>query len=465
MMDKESRGINVKEYPVKKNQELTVTISDLSHEGMGIAKVDNYLLFIENALPQEVVKIKVLKVGNKFGFAKVLSYESKSPARVENANEDLLRTGIAPLSHLQYENQLLFKQEQVVNNMRKIAGLPNVPVLPAIGMAEPDHYRNKAQIPVRKIEGKLATGFYRKNSHDMIPIDDFYIQDEAIDKAIIKVRGILERFGVKAYNETAHEGFLRHIVIRRGHYSHEMMVVLVTRKAKFFKGETIAGVISEELPEVVSVIQNINEERTNVILGNQEVVLYGKSYIEDRLLGKTFRISAPSFYQVNTQQAEVLYETAFDFAQLRPQDIVIDAYSGIGTIGLSVADRVDHVYGVESIPEAVEDAKINAELNGIKNATYLVGKSEKVMTQWAREGLKPNVIFVDPPRKGLDGRFIEAAVTVAPERIVYVSCNPATLARDLKLFDEQGYTTKKIQPVDLFPQTYHVEAVALLERR
>ena len=192
--------------------------------------------------------------------------------------------------------------------------------------------------------------------------------------------------------------------------------------------------------------------------------MYGKSYLEDQLLGKTFRISAPSFYQVNTEQAEILYETAFDFAQLKKSDVVIDAYSGIGTIGLSVADRVEHVYGVESIPEAVADAKTNAEINGIENATYLVGKAEKVMTQWAREDLKPNVIFVDPPRKGLDVRFIEAAVNVAPEKIVYVSCNPATLARDLKLFAAEGYQVEKVQPVDLFPQTYHVECVALLTR-
>lgn len=464
-MNEESRGISMKEYPVTKNEEITTEIIDLSHEGMGIAKVDHYLLFIDNALPGETVRAKVLKVGPKFGFAKVMEYLTTSDDRQDVADKNLLITGIAPLAHMSYESQLLFKQNQVSNVMKKIAKLPEVPVLPTLGMANPTHYRNKAQIPVRKIAGKLETGFFRKNSHDLIPIDDFYIQDAAIDAAIPIIRDILERFGVKAYNETAHEGFLRHIIIRRGHYSHEMMVVLVTRKAKFFKSKEIANVIHEELPEVVSVIQNINEERTNVILGKQEVVLYGKGYIEDQLLGKTFQISAPSFYQVNTQQAELLYQTAFDFAQLAPTDVVIDAYSGIGTIGLSLADKVEHVYGVESIPEAVEDAKKNVQINGIENTTYLVGKAEKLMTQWSREGLKPNVIFVDPPRKGLDARFIEAAAETAPERIVYISCNPATLARDAKLFAELGYKTEKIQPVDLFPQTYHVECVALLRRK
>lgn len=454
----------MKEYPVQKNQVYQVEIVDLSHEGMGVAKFDHYTVFIENALPGEIVTVKILKVGNKFGFGKVMEYIKTSPDRQEVVNEDLLRTGIAPLSHLSYEKQLIFKRDQVLNVMKKVAKLPEVPVLETIGMTQPFGYRNKAQIPVRKKDGKLQTGFYRKNSHELIAIDDFYIQDPVIDAAIIKIREILERFGVKAYNEEAHEGFLRHIIIRRGHYSHQMMVVLVTRREKFFKGQELAKVIHEEIPEVVSVIQNVNEEKTNVILGDLEKVLYGQQYIEDQLLGKTFQISAKSFYQVNTLQTEVLYETAIDFAQLSKEDVVIDAYSGIGTIGLSVADRVNHVYGMESISQAVEDAKKNAERNQVTNATYLVGKAEKIMPQWAKEEINPDVIFVDPPRKGLDQKFIEAACEVSPERIVYISCNPATLARDLALFNDKGYTTQKIQPVDLFPQTYHIEAVALLTK-
>ena len=251
----------------------------------------------------------------------------------------------------------------------------------------------------------------------------------------------MQRFNVKAYNEEAHEGFLRHIVVRRGHHSGEMMVVLVTRKPKFFKGEEIAEVIHEEIPEVVSVIQNINEEKTNVIMGEFERVLYGKSSIDDQLLGKTFQISAKSFYQVNTAQTEVLYQTAFEMAQLSENDIVVDAYA------------------------AVNDAKANAKRNGVENVHYFIGKAEKIMPQWLREGIQPTVVFVDPPRKGLDASFIETTAAVKPERIVYISCNPATLARDLALFEEEGYVTKEVQPVDLFPQTTHVECVVLLERR
>lgn len=454
----------MKQYPVTKNQQIEATIIDLSHEGMGIAKVDGYPIFIENALPEEEVRVKILKVGNKFGFGKVMEILKPSPDRQTVENEDLLRTGIAPLSHLRYEKQLEFKQQQVQNVLTKVAKMPEITVLPTLGMEAPYAYRNKAQIPVRKIDGQLATGFYRKNSHQLIPIEDFFIQDPAIDAAIVTVRNILQRFNIKAYNEEFNEGFMRHIVIRRGHYSHEMMVVLVTRKAKFFKGKEIAQVIHDELPEVVSVVQNVNEEKTNVILGKEEKVLFGKGYIEDELLGKKFHISAKSFYQVNTKQTEVLYQKAIELADLKATDVVIDAYAGIGTIGLSIADKVDHVYGMETISEAVDDARDNAKLNAIDNATYLVGRAEKVMPQWAKEDIAPNVIFVDPPRKGLDQTFIQAACDMKPEKIVYISCNPATMARDLTHFAELGYMTNTVQPVDLFPQTTHVETVVLLSR-
>lgn len=242
------------------------------------------------------------------------------------------------------------------------------------------------------------------------------------------------------------------------------MIVLVTRKAKFFKGEEIAEVIHEELPEVVSVIQNINEEKTNVIMGDVEKVLYGKASIDDQLFDKTFQISAKSFYQVNTAQTEVLYQKAFELADLQPDDIVVDAYAGIGTIGISLADRVQEVLGMEVVAEAVEDAKANAARNGLENVHYFVGKAEKIMPQWLREGIQPTVVFVDPPRKGLEASFIETTAAVKPERIVYISCNPATLARDLALFAEEGYVTKQVQPVDLFPQTTHVECVVLMSR-
>ena len=444
---------------VKKNERYTLDIIDLSYEGMGVAKVDGYPLFIENALPGERVEVLVLKAGNKFGYAKVEKWLTESPDRQPLKDNRLLRTGIA---HLIYEKQLEFKQKQVENVMNKIAKMPDVEILPTIGMENPVGYRNKAQIPVRRIDGRLATGFYKKNSHDLVEIEDYYIQDPAIDEAIQCVREILQRFQVRGYNEAKNEGQIRHIIIRRGHYSHEMMVVLVTRKEKFFKGKEIAAVIHEEIPEVVSVIQNINEEKTNVILGDKEKVLFGRSYIEDQLLGNTYRISSKSFYQVNAEQTEKLYQTAIEFADLKKEDVVIDAYSGIGTIGLSLAAQVKQVYGMELIPEAIEDAQFNALTNKIENAHYEVGKAEIVMKKWQEKGIKPSVIVVDPPRKGLDSHFIESTVGMSPEKIIYISCNPATFARDAKLFADSGYEVRKVQPVDLFPQIHHVELVALI---
>ncbi|HLQ41128.1 MAG TPA: 23S rRNA (uracil(1939)-C(5))-methyltransferase RlmD, partial [Tetragenococcus sp.] len=279
------------EVPVKKNQELEVEIIDLTHQAMGVAKIDGFPVFIENTLPQENARIKIIKVGKKFAIGKCLELIKTSPHRQEVENEDLLRTGIAPLSHLSYPQQLLFKQDQVENVIKKVAKMPEIKVAPTMGMKKPDSYRNKAQIPVQKIHGQLTTGFYHKNSHRLVSVDDFMIQDKKIDQVIAIVREILQFYKVKAYNEQAHEGFLRHIIIRRGHYSHEMMVVLVTRKEKFFKGPEIAQKIHERLPEVVSVMQNINSEQTNVILGEQEKVLYGQAYLTDQLLGKKFRIS------------------------------------------------------------------------------------------------------------------------------------------------------------------------------
>lgn len=452
-------------YPVEKNQELTVKIIDLTHEGMGVAKIDHYPIFIENALPEEEVHLKIIKVGKKFAIGKLLDILVASPDRVAVKNESLLQTGIAPLSHLSYAKQLSFKKEQVENVLRKVAKMPDIKVLDTLGMKDASHYRNKAQIPVQRMEGQLVTGFYRKNTHQLVPIDDFMIQDPAIDSALIKIREILQFYKVKAYNEINHEGLLRHIVIRRGHYSHEMMVILVTRKEKLFKGTEIATKIHEALPDVVSVIQNINPDQTNVILGKTDKVLYGQSYITDQLLGKDFQISAQSFYQINTQQAEVLYQKAFELAELKATDTIIDAYAGIGTIGISAADKVAHVYGMEVVEQAVTDANKNVALNGLENAVYLVGKAEKVLPQWQKEEIEADVIFVDPPRKGLDESFIRTACSMDPQKIVYISCNPATLARDLVVFAEKGYTTNAVQPVDMFPQTTHVESVVLMSKK
>lgn len=450
--------------PVNKNEQHTVTIEDLTFEGMGVAKINGYPLFIEDALPGEKAEVKIHKTGKTYGYAKVMNRLTSSKDRVPLKNRSYTRAGIAPLQHMSYAAQLAFKKKQVANVMQRIARMPEVPVLDTMGMEEPWGYRNKAQVPVRKVEGLLTTGFFRKNSHDLIPMEDFYIQDPKIDEAIIAVRDIMREYGVKPYNEKDNTGNLRHIVVRRGYHTGEMMIVLVTRTAKLFPTSKIIPAIQEALPEVVSIVQNVNPRRTNVILGEEAIVLYGEDKYRDELMGNTFEISHRSFYQVNPLQTEKLYQTVLDFAAMTGEETVIDAYCGIGTITLALAKKAKEVYGIEIVEMAVEDAKRNAALNGVENVTYQLGAAEEVMLKWAEEERTADLLVVDPPRKGLEGQFIDAVLEMKPSKMVYVSCNPATLARDLALLAEGGYNVEKIQPVDLFPQTNHVESVTLLTR-
>lgn len=450
---------------LKKNEIVEVVIEDLSHQGSGITKVDGFVFFVENALPGERITMRVLKLNKKIGFGKVEEYLEKSPHRNEDLDIAYLRTGIADFGHLVYDQQLLFKAKQVKDNLYKTAGINSVEVLPTIGMEEPYAYRNKAQVPVRRVNGQLETGFFRKNSHDLLPISDFYIQDKEIDKLILFVRDLLRRYEVSPYDEKEKTGLIKNLVVRRGHYSGQMMLVFVTSRPKVFRVDQMVEKITEAFPQVVSIMQNINDQNGNAIFGRDFKVLYGQDYIMDSMLGNDYRISAQSFYQVNTLMAEKLYQTAIDFSELSKDDVVIDAYSGIGTIGLSFAKNVKKVYGVEVIEAAVKDAQKNAERNGIRNATYVVDSAESAMEKWTKEGIKPSVILVDPPRKGLTESFIEASVAMKPQKITYVSCNPATMARDIKRYQELGYDLKKVQPVDLFPHTHHVETCVLLSHK
>ena len=449
---------------LNKNAIVEVEIVDLTHEGAGVAKVDGFVFFVDNTLPGEVIKMRVLKLKKNIGFGKVEEYVTLSPNRNQDIDATYLRSGIADFGHMTYEEQLKFKRKQVVDNLYKTAGISDVEVAETLGMDTPYAYRNKAQVPVRRVKGQLETGFYRKNSHDLIPIEDFLIQDKEIDKLIVFVRDLLRRYDLKPYDEKEQTGLVRHLVVRRGHYSGQMMLVFVTTRPKVFRIDQVIAKITEAFPSVVSIIQNINDKNTNAIFGKEFRTLYGQDTITDSMLGNDYEISAQSFYQVNTEMAEKLYQTAIDFSDLNSNSIVIDAYSGIGTIGLSFAKQVKEVYGVEVIETAVEDAKKNAERNGITNAHYVADSAENAMAKWSKDGIKPDVIIVDPPRKGLTESFIKASVAMQPEKITYVSCNPATMARDIKRYQELGYGLKKVQPVDLFPQTHHVETVALLSK-
>lgn len=450
--------------PVHKNEELTATITDITYQGMGVAKVDGYPLFVAGALPGEEVKLHVLKADKKYGFAKAIKYLTTSPDRVDGGKKELVQTGIAPLQHWAYPAQLRYKKKLVSDLLQKVH-LSDLQVTETVGMDKPRHYRNKAQVPTRNYKGQLTTGFFRRGSHNFIPLEDYEIQDPRIDEVILTVRDILREYNVPAYNEEKHTGVIRNVMVRRGHYSGEVMVVLITRTKKLKGAAEISAKIQELCPDVISVQQNINPDKTNVILGKTTKIMRGRNYIQDQLNGLTFNISAQSFYQVNPEQTEKLYARAVELADLHGEETVIDAYCGIGTISLSLAKAAKEVYGVEIVPEAIEDAKENARINKLDNLTFEVGNAEEKMQHWANAGVDPDVIVVDPPRKGLTANFIEAAAKTAPQKVVYVSCNPATLVRDIERFGEQGYSVKlPLEPFDQFPQTTHVETIAVLER-
>ncbi|MFT8669265.1 MAG: 23S rRNA (uracil(1939)-C(5))-methyltransferase RlmD [Liquorilactobacillus hordei] len=450
--------------PVTKNQKLMLTISDLTYQGMGVGKVDHYPLFIEDALPDEVVDITVMKASKNYGFAKVINRHNDSPLRTAGINKTYTQTGIAPLQHLKYDAQLSFKRNQVVELLKK-SHLEEIEVAPVLGMDEPVHYRNKAQVPVRMVKNQLETGFFKKNSHNFVPMEDYLIQDERIDEVIKSVRNILRKYMISAYDEKTHKGVVRHIIVRRGYYSHEVMVVLVTRAKKIPESDEIVDEILKACPDVRTVVQNVNQEKTNVILGKTEKILAGDGRITDSLNGINFEISAHSFYQVNSIQTEKIYQKVVEAAELTGKETVIDAYCGIGTISLNLAQKAEKVYGVEIVPEAIADAKKNATVNDINNTTFEVGTASEWMSKWSEDGIKPDVVVFDPPRKGLEPEVINSTVKLSPEKIVYVSCNPATLVRDIQLFTELGYqVVKPIQPVDQFPMTTHIESVTVLKR-
>lgn len=447
--------------PVKKNQTIILDFEDLTSEGSGVGKIDGYPLFVPFALPGEKAKVLVVKANKNFGYGKLLEIIEQSPERV---SPDHQCSG-CQLQHMSYQLQLEMKYNQVKNVMAKIAHLDHVPVHPVLGMDHPWHYRNKVQMPVGEKNGKLITGFYQERSHRIVESSEpCNVQDKMIDGMIETVRETADQLGISAYHEKTHQGILRHIVVRIGKATNEAMIILVTRTKKLPNQDVLIKELTEKFPHVKSIMQNINDQRTNVIFGKTTKLLWGEEYIHDKIDDLTFAISARSFYQVNPVQTEVLYGKALEYAAIAKDDIVIDAYCGIGTISLLLAKQAKKVYGVEIVPEAISDAKKNAELNGITNAEFVVGAAEKIMPWWTAQGLKPDVIVVDPPRKGCEEVFLQAMIDMAPKRIVYVSCNPSTLARDLRFLEDRGYETKEVQPVDMFAQTKHVECVALISR-
>lgn len=450
----------------RKNDVLTVEIEDIGHDGAGIGKVDGYTLFVKDAVIGDVVEVKVMKAKKNYGYAKLLKIITPSASRVEPLCPYAKKCGGCQIQMMSYEEQLRFKENKVRNNLKRIGGFEEIPMEPILGMKNPFYYRNKAQFPVGyDKEGNLITGFYAGRTHSIINNRRCYLGVSENELVLNQVLDWMERNHISAYEEESGKGLIRHVLIRYGFTTKEVMVCLVVNGAGIpAKEDLIEGL--RTIPGMTSITISSNTKQTNVIMGEKITLLWGQTYITDFIGNIQYQISPLSFYQVNPAQTKRLYETALEYAGLSGDETVWDLYCGIGTISLFLAQRAKQVYGVEIIPAAIEDAKRNARLNQIENAQFFVGKAEEVLPEkYEKEQIYADVIVVDPPRKGCEESVLDTMVQMEPKRIVYVSCDSATLARDLKYLCERGYEMKKVKAIDQFPQTVHVETIVLIQKK
>ena len=453
------------EAPIKKNQEYIVDIIDNGFEGEGIAKIDNFTIFVPNSIKGEKVKILIVKVLSSHAFGKVLEIIKKSEYRTESDCSTYKRCGGCNLRHIKYEQTLKMKQNAVQSLVNKTLKT-KIQVQETLGMENPYFYRNKAQYPLGiDKNGNPQIGVFANRTHEIIPIQKCLIQNEKSEKLAKFVFEWIVKNNISIYDEKTRKGLIRHIVTKIGIRTNEIMCVLVINGNTIPKEQGLVKEILENFPEVKTIVKNINTKNTNVIMGKENVNLYGNGYIEDILGEYKFKISPLSFYQVNPVQAEKLYNLGVEAAKIDKNDIVFDLYCGIGTISLFMAKYAKKVYGIEIVEDAVKDAKENALNNGVDNVEFLAGDVEDVLDDLINEkGIIPDVVMVDPPRKGLDNKSIDNIMKIHPKKMVYISCNPATLVRDLAKFEEL-YEIKNIKPIDMFPFTSHVECVALMGRK
>ncbi len=442
-------------------QKLKLEISDLNHEGFGVGKVDGYTLFIPGALPGEKIICKVIEVGKSFGFAEVVEIVESSPYRVRPRCDRFSECGGCELMHLEYNMQLQFKKKKAEETFKRIGHLKNVFVNEIIGMSEPYFYRNKIQVPCADKKGKLICGYYRKKSHTIIPLENCYIQPLIMTDVIKFIKNICNELKIFGYDEINKRGCLRYIMIRENHKK-ELMVVLVTHETKIKQAEVLVEKIIKRYPQIISIIHNVNSLGTNVILNDNYQVLYGSKYIEDEICNLKFNISYQSFFQVNPVQTVKLYNKVLEYADLHSDSVVIDGYCGVGTMSLLLAKKAKLVYGIEVVKSAIKNAKENAVLNNINNVDFIVGKVEDELPKYIDKGA--NTLVIDPPRKGLDTEVINTILTSQIKRIIYVSCDLATLARDLELLIND-YNISRVCLVDMFCHTSSCETITLLERR
>lgn len=450
----------------KKNDLLTVVIEDMGHDGEGIGKAAGYTLFIKDAVIGDTVEAKIMKAKKNYGYARLMKVLKPSPYRVEPKCPCARACGGCQLQFLSYEKQLEFKKNKVKGNLERIGGFEQVEIEKVIGMENPWRYRNKAQFPVGKNkEGELITGFYAGRTHSIIPNRNCYLGAEVNEEILNQVLAYMTDNHVEPYEETSGKGLVRHILIRNGFKTGEIMVCIIANGRTLPKVKSLIERL-QTIPGMTSISLNVNTKRNNVILGEEVITLWGQETISDYIGDIKFEISPLSFYQVNPVQTEKLYGTALEYAGLTGRETVWDLYCGIGTISLFLAQKAKQVYGVEIVPPAIEDARRNARRNGIENAEFYVGKAEEVLPQkYEEEGIRADVIVVDPPRKGCEPEVLDTMLQMKPERIVYVSCDSATLARDLKILCEKEYQIEKVAVCDMFGNSVHVETVCKLVRK
>ena len=457
---------------VNKNDEVIIDIEDMGSDGEGIGKYQGYTIFVKNAIIGDKIKAKLMKRKKSYGYGRLMEVIEPSPYRVTPKCPIAGKCGGCSIQHLDYEKQLEYKQNKVKNCLERIGGFPveefckeNI-MEPIIGMKEPFYYRNKAQFPVGvNKEGKVAIGFYAGRTHSIIDTSHCYIQAPVNDEILQRVRKFIEEYEISVYNEEKQEGLIRHILTRVGFTTGEIMVCLIINGNNLpYKEQFIESLC--EIPHMTSISININKEKTNVILGDKVKTLWGKPYITDNIGDIKYQISPLSFYQVNPIQTKVLYETALSYADLHGEETVWDLYCGIGTISLFLAQKAKQVYGVEIVPQAIDDAKKNAEINHITNVEFFVGAAEEILPKkYKEDSICADVIVVDPPRKGCEESLLDTIIQMAPKRMVYVSCDPGTLARDLKYLCKKDYKISKIQAVDQFGHSVHVECVVGMQRK
>lgn len=450
--------------PVRPGQQIEVAIHGLGHDGEGVGRYEGLTVFIPGGAPGDRLIARVSEVKKNYARASLVKVVEPSPHRVTPPCPVVGQCGGCQLQHIDYNAQLEMKRQQVVDALTRVGKLTGVTVHPTLGMDEPWAYRNKAQFPMGYVGSRVVAGFFAPGTHRIVNIEQCDIQHPLGNQIMSEVKALARIYGVRIYDERTHTGVLRHVVARVGRGTGEAMAVLVTNGRDFPFGAEIAQGLMERIPGLVSVVQNVNPMQTNVILGRENRLLAGKDHITDYIGDLEFNISPVSFFQVNPAQTEVLYGKALEYAALTGREQVLDLYCGIGTISLFLARQAAQVIGIEWTREAVEDARENAERNGVTNARFIAGDAAIEMPRLAEEGVQADVIVLDPPRKGCDEPVLEAMARVQPERIVYVSCNPASLARDLGRLQALGYRTLEVQPVDMFPHTAHVECCSLLVR-